>query len=122
MNWFLIALVAPALWSVSNHIDKYLVSKYFKGGGTGAMPIFSSGIGFLVLPVILVFHPEVLSFPIMQGLVVAFNGFIYIAALLPYIYALQRDEASIVVPLFQTIPVFGYILGYIFFGEQLTLF
>ena len=33
MNWFLIALLPPALWSVTNHFDKYLLSKFFKGGG-----------------------------------------------------------------------------------------
>lgn len=43
-------------------------------------------------------------------------------AVLPYFYALQRDEASIAVPLFQMVPVFSLILGYFVLGEALTSF
>jgi drug/metabolite transporter (DMT)-like permease len=37
-----------------------------------------------------------------------------------YLSALKREEATIVVPLMQMIPVFGYIFGYIILGETLT--
>jgi uncharacterized membrane protein len=120
MNWFTIALIAPALWSVTNHIDKYLVSKYFKGGGTGSLIIFSSLIGLFVFPVIYIFHPNVTNIETKYALLIGANGFLYVLGLLPYIYALQKDEASIVVPLFQTIPVFSYILAFIVLGETLT--
>jgi len=119
MNWFLIALIPPALWSVTNHIDKYLLGKYFKGGGVGALMVFSSLIGLLLLPVIAVWHPEVLNFS-QTSILIAVNGFLYILAVLPYFYALQKDEASIAVPLFQLIPVFSYVLAYYVLGETLT--
>ncbi|MDP1743381.1 MAG: EamA family transporter, partial [Candidatus Amesbacteria bacterium] len=48
------------------------------------------------------------------------NGFFYVLAVLPYFYALQRDEASIAVPLFQMVPVFSLVLGYFILGETLT--
>ena len=32
MNWFFVALIAPILFSVSNYIDKFLLSRYFKKG------------------------------------------------------------------------------------------
>ena len=120
MNWFLIALLAPALWSVTNHIDKFLISKYFNGGGTGSLIIFSSLIGIFVLPIILIIHPSVVNISTPYAILIALNGFIYILGLLPYIYALGKDEASIVVPLFQTIPIFSYVLAYVFLGETLT--
>lgn len=120
MNWFLIALLAPALWSICNHIDKYLISKYFKGSGTGSLLIFSSLIGVFVLPIIFVFHPEVLSIDPLYGLLIAINGALYILALIPYIYALEKDEASIVMPLYQTVPIFSYILAFIVLKESLT--
>lgn len=119
MNWFLIALIPPALWSVTNHIDKYLLGKYFKGGGVGALMVFSSLIGLLLLPIIAVWHPEVLTFS-KTSILIAVNGFLYILAVLPYFYALQKDEASIAVPLFQLIPVFSYVLAYFVLGETLT--
>src|SRR5262245_19812493 len=48
------------------------------------------------------------------------NGMLYVLGLLPYFHALQRDEASIVVPLFQTSAIFSYVLGLLVLGESLT--
>jgi len=121
MNWFFIGLLPPALWSVTNHIDKYLLGRYFKGGGVGALMVFSSLIGLLLLPIIAIWHPEVLSFS-QNSILIAINGFLYILAVLPYFYALQKDEASIAVPLFQLIPVFSYVLAYFVLSETLTNF
>lgn len=120
MNWFLIALIAPALWSVTNYIDKYLISKYFSGAGPGALLIFSSLIGFLVFPIIFMIHPDVFSIQKSHALLIALNGVLFLAYLFPYLYALQKDDASNVVPLFQTAPIFSYILGYVFLGESLS--
>ena len=121
MNWFLLALVGPALWAAVNHIDKYLVSKYFKGGGTGALIIFSSLIGLFVLPVILVIHPNVLAISPVQAALQTAGGILYVLSILIYFHAIQRDEASIVVPLFQTIPVFSFLLGFVLLHESLTV-
>lgn len=119
MNWFLIALLPPAFWSVTNYFDKYLLSKYFKGGGVGALMIFSSIIGVFLLPIIAFIRPEVLVFSV-RNILIAINGSLYLLAILPYFYALQRDETSIAVPIFQLIPVFSYVLAYFVLGETLT--
>lgn len=120
MSWFLIAILSPALWSITNHIDKYLIGKYFKGGGTGALIIFSSIIGLFILPFILIFQPNVLGISPLQATAIIFSSIISLIAILIYLYALKRDEASIVVPLFQTIPIFAFILGYFVLDEVLT--
>ena len=120
MNWFLIALIAPVLWAITNHIDKYLISKYFKGGSIGALMIFSSIIGFLLLPIIYFIEPNVLNIEISIILILVFNGILYVVGLLPYFYAIEKDEASIVVPLFQLIPLFSYILALFALDEKLT--
>lgn len=120
MNWFLIALIPPAIWSATNHLDKYLISKYFKGGGVGALMMFSSIIGVFILGVIAIIHPEVLGYPVAKGLFIALNGFVYLLATLPYLYALRKDEASIAVPMFQMIPVFTYFLAWLILGETLN--
>ncbi len=119
MNWFFIALIAPALWSITNHIDKYLVNKYVKNGGIGALMIFSSLIGFFTLPFILIFSPNVLHVGIPVAILIIANGWIYLLATLFYLYALNRGEVSMVVPLFQMVPVFSYFLGFVFLRETL---
>lgn len=120
MNWFLIALLPPIFWSLTNHIDKYLLTKFFKGGAIGAVMIFSSSIAILLLPIIIVIQPSVLQNFNLSYLLIALNGTLYLLATLPYFYALEKDDASLTVPLFQMIPVFSFILGYIFLKETLN--
>lgn len=122
MNWFFIALVSPALWSVTNHLDKYLISKYIKGGGIGALMVFSSLIGLFLIPLIYAFFPDVIKIDPLQAVLICGNAFLYLFAVLPYFYALQKDEASIVVPMFQLVPVMSYGLSYAILGETLSNF
>lgn len=120
MHWFLIALLPPAFWAASNHFDKYLLSKYFKGSGVGALMVFSSIVGVFIAAAIGIFHPEAITHPPKQAVYIMLNGFIYILAVLPYFYALQKDEASYVVPLFQLTPVISYVLAWAILGETLS--
>ncbi|WKZ24632.1 MAG: EamA family transporter [Patescibacteria group bacterium] len=120
MNWFLIALIGPFLWCISNYIDKYLLSSYFNKVGIGALIIFSALIGLIVSPLILLFKPEVLIIGGNEIIWMITAGIILMLSFLLYLYALDKDEASIVAPLFQTIPIFLYILGYIFLKETLS--
>lgn len=121
MNWFLIALIPPAVWSITNHLDKYLLSKYFKSGGVGALMVFSSIIGMFLLPIIYFIHPEVIKAFNPKFLLISLNGFFYVLAVLPYFYALLKDETSVAAALFQMIPIFSYILAYFVLGETLTV-
>ncbi len=121
MSWFLIALIAPALWSASNHADKYIMGKYFKDAGSGSIVIFGTIISLIAAIIILIFQPSVLRISFHTALFIILAGFCYIAALLPYFYAISKDEASRVVPLFQLAPIFSYILALVFLGEVLSL-
>lgn len=121
MHWFFIALAGPALWSITNHLDKFLLSRYFKGGGAGSLVIFSSLIGFFVMPFIYFFNPHVLTISPINASLIMLSSVFLVSYIIPYFYALIKDEASIVVPLFQLVPVINYILGFIFLGEVLTI-
>lgn len=120
MSWLAVALVPPAIFAVSNYLDKYLLSTYFKDQGNGALIIFSSLIGLVALPFILFFEGGVLALSASTAALTAFAGALYVVALLPYFSALREDDASMVVPLWQLIPVFGYLLGYAILGESLS--
>lgn len=120
MNWVYIALLSPALWAMTNHIDKYLIERELQDQKVGSLLLFSSLIGLVPLVLILIARPQVLSIAPWHGALIVLNGGVYVLGLLPYYYALQRDEASIVVPLFQTATIFSYGLGLLILGEQLT--
>ena len=49
------------------------------------------------------------------------SGILYMGAMLFYLRALQSEEASVVSPFFQAVPLFGYVLGYVVLGETLSL-
>ncbi len=120
MNWFLIALINPVAHALVNHFDKYLISRYVKGGSVGTLILFSALFSVVMLPIIWVIHPGVLSaVTVLQALVLMINGGILVTAIIFYLYALSSDEASFVAPLFQLVPVFGFMLGYFILGEVL---
>ena len=120
MNWFLLA-IPPAMWAISNHIDKYLLSKYFKEVNIPVLAIFSSLIGIPIALVIALMSPDVFSIDLWRKLLLVANGAFYIIGFIPYYKALEKDDASVVVPLYQTIPIFVYFLGLFFLGEVLTV-
>lgn len=120
MTWFLIAIIGSFFYALTNHIDKYLISKYLKGTEVGSLIIFSSIFSFFALPIIYFIRPEVFSVTLIQGSALALTGIMTVIAILLYFYALKGDEATNVVPFYQTIPIFAFILGYIILGETFT--
>jgi drug/metabolite transporter (DMT)-like permease len=121
MSPILIALLAPALWAAGNHIDKYLVDRRMTDAGVGAALVFSALVGVPMAVVFWLLHPAVTAMRPDHAALLTFNGALYVISLWPYLLALQRDDAAVVVPLFQLTVVFSYALGLIFLGEQLTL-
>ncbi len=120
MNWFLFALIGPMLWALVNHIDKYIISRYFTGRGVGSLVLFTSASGLIISVCIFIFGFHDISIGFISSLVVAVNGAILVTAFIPYLYALEHEEASWASTLYQLIPVFGYVLGLVFLNEHLS--
>jgi drug/metabolite transporter (DMT)-like permease len=121
MNWFLIALIGPALWALVNHIDKYIISRYFSGPGVGSLVLFTSLSGLIMSFCILIFGFSHIFIGVLSALVIGINGALLVSAFIPYLYALENEEASWASTLYQLIPVFGYVLALIFLHERLTI-
>src|SRR3989338_4106479 len=121
-NWFLIALVAPILWSIVNHIDKFILSKYQEGRGVGAVLVFSSLFSVTILPIVAIFYrAKIFALPAEDLLMLLVAGILSAAGFFFYLKAMDIDEASVVIPLFQFDPVFGYILSFLILGEILNI-
>ncbi len=117
MNWFLLAFLAPVLWSSVNFIDKYLLSRYLSDRSTGSLILFSSLIGIVISPIIYFLNPMVLDIPLNSMVILFVVGILSAFAVLFYLFALEDEDVSIVVPLFQTIPIFGLLFGFLILGE-----
>lgn len=124
LYWVGLAAGAPFLWAIVNHIDKYFLSERFshaKVGITGGLMIFSTLFSIVVLPILYVIDPQsILSAHFWTASMLVLIGVLHAFSILLYLQALDMDEASIVVPIFQTIPIFGFIFGYLILGEVLT--
>jgi drug/metabolite transporter (DMT)-like permease len=121
MNWFLIALIGPALWALVNHIDKYIVSRYFTGRGVGSLVLFTSASGVIIAIFLLIFGYSRIGIGLIPSIAIAVNGAVLVAAFIPYMHAIEKEEASWASSLYQLIPIFSYILGLIFLKEQLSM-
>jgi drug/metabolite transporter (DMT)-like permease len=121
MQWFFIALGAPFLWALVNIFDQYLVTKYSTGTrGSGGLVLFSSLIGIFAAFIIGIFTSSLFDIPLNDKLLLILTGGITIAWIILYLFTLEIEDVSAVVPWFLTIPIFGYVLGYFFLGETLT--
>ena len=120
MSWFFVALIAPLLWSLVNHCDKFILSRYFKGGGSGGLMIFSGVVGLPLAVALFIFFPEVLSVSITDALILIGTGLLYNIGVYLYLLALEHEDASYIVPFWQLVPVFSYFIGIFVLGEYIS--
>ncbi|MFA6324899.1 MAG: DMT family transporter [Candidatus Paceibacterota bacterium] len=121
MIWFFIALGATLLWAVANITDEFLVKKYSIGErGSGGLVLFTCLMGIFLAILIGIFTKGTLQVSNVDKLLLMLTGGLTIGWVILYLYTLEIENVSSVVPWFLTIPVFGYILGYLFLGETLT--
>lgn len=120
MSWILFALGNPFFSSMMNHIDKYLLRRFFSDTGAHILIIFSSLIGLFVAPIIFIVHWQTILLPIQEIIPLVSSGTLFVLASFLYFKALEKDDASMVVPLFQMIPVFVVFLSFFILGETLS--
>lgn len=121
MNWFLIALGAPFLWAIVNIFDQYLVKKYSKGEkGSGGLVLFSSLVGIFAAFFIGILTSGLFAISIYDKLLLVLVGGLSISWIIIYLYTIEVEDISFIVPWFSMVPVIGYVLGYLFLGEILT--
>jgi transporter family protein len=119
-NWFLLTIVATLFWSIGNYIDKYLVSKLFKGASIGVLMVYSSLIiGIIVLPIFFFLSAGEILLPINSIVFLWVTALLYFLANYFYFIALEESETTVVIAVFQLAPVFSYFLGTIFLSENL---
>lgn len=120
MNWIFLSIAAASLWAMVNHIDKLLIEKYCKNSTVGSLVLFSGLIGIPTALVIFFFEKSVIFINPLFALFTLIGGIIYILGVIPYLYALEKDETSEAAPMLLMTPVFSGILALIFLKEVPT--
>lgn len=119
----IITIFASLLWGISAHIDKFLINGVDESGSSiKTLLVFSTFVaGLVISPIWLIICKFSISINAISLISVFMAAIIYILATYIYFIALDKNDASIVVVMFQMIPVFSYILALIFFKEILTI-
>lgn len=119
----ILTIFASFLWGITNHIDKFMISGIDESGSSvKTLLVFSTLVAGLVLsPIWLIVSKFSVGISNISLICVLLSSFVYILATYFYFKALEKNDASIVVIMFQLIPVFSYILALIFFKENLAL-
>ncbi len=123
MSWFFIALITPIVHSIANFIDKTLLSKYFNNLSLFVFIIYGGITSIVVLPIFLLFGGlGIFYISAINILILILAGLCAAVALYFYLFALYREDASVVVPFFQLIPISSFILSRFILGETLSTF
>ena len=116
------AVLASFLWAVTNHIDKFMITGIDESkNNIKVLIVFSTFVAGLVLtPLWLILSHFDVAISTISLISVFAGSLTYVMATLLYFKAMEKNDASIVVVMFQMIPVFSYILALILFKENLT--
>ncbi len=117
MIGFSLAILANFFWALVNIIDKYLVSRFCKDGSVGSILILSSLFPIILIPLsyFLSDHSEILTS--LQIGILILSGALTTCWMYFYFSALFSDDVSTVIPLFQLVPVFALMFGFLILGE-----
>ncbi len=114
----LLAVIPPIIWAAGNHADKYSVDRFMKGRTPGALVIFT-GVAAAIFAACIFLLRLVSPVALAEASVMVASGLILILSYVPYVHALQTDEATNTASLFQLVTPCVYIFGLIFLGERL---
>jgi uncharacterized membrane protein len=121
MSWIFVAVLSPILSALGNYADKYLVVHHEHTGGIGSVLIFSSVFGAILLPATLLLGAEPFSVTPFEACLLIINGCVTVGTLATYLYAIEHSDVVSVTPVLQTVPVFGFMVGYLILGETLRM-
>lgn len=104
--WIIAALASSLLWSLQNVTDQHLIRGIFTGNPVGIV-IFVGIFELIISLVLIALLFPIITFPsLSETFFIIILGAFVCASFVPYFAALKIDEARVVVPLFQLIPVF----------------
>ena len=116
-------ILAAFLYGVTNHIDKFMISGIDSGKDTiKVLLVFSTFVaGIILIPVWLILSKFNIVISLTSLISILVAAIVYIIAVVFYFKAMEENDTSIVVVMFQMIPVFSYTMALILFKENLTI-
>lgn len=118
---FTLGLLAAFFWSITNIIDKHLVTKYAPVGNIGGVLLLSCFFPItLAITAFVIARSEIINTPINSLILLLVSGCLMVLWLYFYLKALTEEDASVVMTLLVLAPFFSLIFGFIILGEVLS--
>ena len=114
MEWFIFALLTPVAFAITNIMDKYILTKKLKD--PFSYNLITIMLNFIPISILPFFLPLNLD---LSAYLAILHGAIFAGLFVIYNKAMIKEEASRIVSLVYTFPVFVIILSIIFLQEFL---
>jgi uncharacterized membrane protein len=116
MSWLPLALAAPALLTLVNFIDKFLIERAIRDHR--AMPLFGGFIGALASTILWLAGVNV-SLAVGDALILLTAGILVIVGAIFYFRAISLEQTSTIILIFQATPLLTLLLGWLLLGETI---
>lgn len=117
MDWLFLAFIGTFFSAVANIIDKYLLEKLVKNPH---VPVVIDGFLGIVFALVLYLVFPIQDVSTITLFVCLFSGAMFTIVLIYYFKAVQSDEVSRIVPLFNLLPLFVLVASVAILGHQFT--
>ena len=119
----IISIFASFLLGMTNHIDKFVINGLDTSHKSiKTILVFSTLItGLIFVPIWFIICQFKVTISTISLIIIPLASLTYTLSLYLYYKALDKNEPSIIVIMYQLMPVFSYILSLIFLNENLTL-
>lgn len=118
-SWLLFAILGPILWGCANVFDSAARRHYVKNDLAMTWYLALTRLPIVII-LFLIAGPALPPLP--AALKMLATGFFWVVPFLFYYKALEREEPSRVVLLIQPIPIFVFLIAFLFLGEHLSLY
>jgi drug/metabolite transporter (DMT)-like permease len=118
MNWLFYAILSPAVYTIVNFVDKYILSKHIKDYRGMSMFAAVMATFFGTLFWVATGRPSMSAH---DTLLIIASGILTFSAQVLYFKALSFEETSKIMILFAIAPVITLVLSFLFLGEQIGM-
>ena len=118
MSWLFFAVFAPAIYSVVNFVDKYILSRYIKDYRGISM---YSAVMATIFGTLFWLFSSMPKLSLHDAFLIIFSGMLTFWAMVVYFKALSFEETSKIIILFQMGPILVLVLSLLFLKEVISL-
>ena len=118
--WYWLSLAAPALWATCNYIDRYVLTRHMEQDNLAQLVFIAGVFGGLVSLVLFALGVDSSPGSYWAKGILGVNGALLTLAFVPYLCALKEHEIGVTVPILQSVPVFGFAIGFAVLRETLS--